>query len=343
MSGYSHLTVYYFSGTGNAKNVALWLSESAKKANVSVDVIAIADVNRRSITPPVEGSLVAFVSPVHGFNYPPVMLHFIAHFPKGRYSVLLLNTRAGMLLGRFITPGVSGISLYLSALILKLKGHRIQALFPVDLPSNWISLHPGLNPKTVDYIYTHIQPRVIEFAQTALAGKSDFKSVRECVVDLLVAPIAVLYYVAGRFMIAKTFYASRDCNKCGLCVRNCPVQAIRMVDNRPYWKFSCESCMRCMNSCPKRAIETAHGMFVVLAVAFSFLLSAVIYQQNNMAFVAHNSVLQFLFETVLFLSLVAIWYRLFHFLLRYRWFERLVVYTSLTKFKFWNRYKGWHQ
>ena len=72
------------------------------------------------------------------------MLNFLIHFPKGRNKVLLINTRAGMLIGKWITPGLTGIAFYFSALVLKLKGYSIKAMFPVDLPSNWISVHPGL-------------------------------------------------------------------------------------------------------------------------------------------------------------------------------------------------------
>lgn len=72
------------------------------------------------------------VSPVHGFNYPPIMLHYLLRFPKGNNEVMLMNTRAGMRIGNWVTPGISGISLYLSALILRWKGYKIRSLYPVD-------------------------------------------------------------------------------------------------------------------------------------------------------------------------------------------------------------------
>ena len=53
------------------------------------------------------------------------MISFINHFPKGNNDVVIMNTRAGMLINKYITPGLSGISLYYSSLILKLKGYNI--------------------------------------------------------------------------------------------------------------------------------------------------------------------------------------------------------------------------
>lgn len=336
MNSTNKFIIYYFSGTGNSKNVAHWLAEEAKTKDMQVELINIANIDRKNIKQASPNAIISFVSPVHGFNYPPAMLHFIFRFPKGKNSILLLNTRAGMLVGKFITPGLSGISLYLSAFILLIKGFSIKGMFPVDLPSNWISIHPGLNKKTVDYLYEKNKQRVSEFAQRILSGRTDFRSCKEIIQDSLIAPIAIAYYFIGRFIIAKTFYASRDCDNCGLCSRTCPVQAIKTIDNRPYWTFNCESCMHCMCYCPKRAIESAHGIIVAIILIFNIVIMSFISQQ----FEINNQWLEFALESVLFLVAIGLWYRIFHYLLRYKWFERAIVYTSLTKLKFWRRYRG---
>ncbi|HNX56334.1 MAG TPA: hypothetical protein PKO30_12165, partial [Prolixibacteraceae bacterium] len=145
---YNKLVVYYFSGTGNSENVARWLADAACKKGMEASLTNIAKTDRLAIPTPEPNTLVAFCSPIHGFNYPPVMLNFILRFPKAKNHVLLLNTRAGMLIGKWNVPGLTGIAFYFSALILKLKGYSIRAMFPVDLPSNWISVHPGLNDRT---------------------------------------------------------------------------------------------------------------------------------------------------------------------------------------------------
>ncbi len=162
---YQKVIIYYFSGTGNSKNVAIWLSQVAEENNIESQIINISQIDRRlSIAPTEPDSLVVFVSPVHGFNYPPIMLNFIMRFPKGKNKVVLMNTRAGMLIGKLITPGLTGIAFYLSALVLlKLKGYSIKAIFPVDMPSNWISLHPGLNDRTVKYLHEKSRERVDGF------------------------------------------------------------------------------------------------------------------------------------------------------------------------------------
>jgi ferredoxin/flavodoxin len=338
MANYSKLFVYYFSGTGNSENVARWMADIAKENGMEVNLKNIAKTERRRIESPEPNSLIAFVSPIHGFNYPPVMLNFIVHFPKGRNKVLLLNTRAGMLIGKWITPGLTGIAFYFAALFLKLKGYSIKSMFPVDLPSNWISVHPGLNERTVKYLHERNQEKVYRFARKVLAGGSDFRGVYEIIQDTLVAPISLGYYFMGRFFFAKTYYASADCNNCDLCIKACPVKAIKKVDNRPFWTFNCESCMHCMSNCPKRAIETAHGSVFLVALLSSLFISGLFYHYfKSLFFDIEHTFLGFVLESALFLGILAVWYRLLHYAMRLKFVERLVVYTSLTKYKFWGR------
>jgi ferredoxin len=338
MTVYQKLLVYYFSGTGNSENVAHWIADVAKEEGMEISLINIAKTNRRQIELPDPKALVAFVSPVHGFNYPPVMLNFLIHFPKGQNRVLLLNTRAGMLIGKWNVPGLTGIAFYFAALILKFKGYSIRSMFPVDLPSNWISVHPGLNERTVKFLHDRNQKKVYHFTQKVLAGGSDFRAVREIIQDLLISPISLGYFFIGRFFFAKTYYASADCDNCGLCIKACPVTAIKTVDNRPFWTFNCESCMHCMSNCPKRAIETAHGSVVLVTVLSSLFFSGLFYHYfGQFFFDIEHTFVGFILESTLFLGILAVWYRLIHYAMRWRFVERLVVYTSLTKYKFWGR------
>lgn len=334
---YQSIVIYYFSGTGNSKNVALWLSNIATEKGIHCQLFNIAQIDRINIEKPEPGALIVFISPIHGFNYPPIMMHFIMRFPRGKNKVVLINTRAGMLIGKFVTPGMTGMAFYFSSLFLKIKGYSIQALFPVNLPSNWISLHPGLNQRTVQYIHENEKERVSKFVHKILAGKREFKALLEFY-DILVFPVALLYYFVGRFILAKTYYASADCNNCDLCIRSCPVKAIKKVGGRPFWTYKCESCMRCMSYCPKKAIETGHGYVIEYILVYSLLLLPLFYTYFEMFFFKiENYFLKNVADAALFLLVFAIWYRIQHYIMRLRIIERIMVYTSLTKFKFWGR------
>lgn len=334
---YKKIVIYYFSGTGNSKNVAVWLSKLAEDSQAEYTVINIAETDRLHIQKPDPDALIIFISPVHGFNYPPVMLHFILRFPKGNNKVVLMNTRAGMLIGNWVTPGLSGATFYFAALSLAIKGFKIKSFFPVNLPSNWISVHPGLNKRAIEIIHRKEKDRVIKFGKRIFDGKSDFRALIE-IPDILIIPVAILYYFLGRFIISKSYYASADCDNCGLCIKACPVKAIKTIDHRPFWTFKCESCMRCMSNCPKKAIETGHGFIGIVVTIYFALLLPVFYEITSLELIVSKySIVELLFESLIFLGLFAIWYLIIHFLLRFKFLERIIVYTSLTKFKFWGR------
>jgi Pyruvate/2-oxoacid:ferredoxin oxidoreductase delta subunit len=334
MISYGNLVIYYFSGTGNSRNVATWISEVAARYYVGCTLINIDSINRLVIDPPPPGALVIFISPIHGFNYPPVMLNFIARFPKGKNIVVLMNTRGGLLIGKWITPGISGIAFYLASLILLFKGYSIRGMVPVDMPSNWISLHPGLNDRTVRYLHAKNKERVAGHTAKILSGKRYFRAFREIIQDILISPVSLLYYFIGRFGLAKTLFASSDCDKCNLCIKDCPVKAIIKVNDRPFWTLKCESCMHCIGHCPRKAIQTAHGFIIGIVILNSFLTGLC---WNTFFIGVKSGFIRFVLEQIIFIIVLVICHRIIHYAMRFRIAERIMVYTSLTKYKFWGR------
>lgn len=341
------LIIYYFSGTGNARNVSYWINDIAIKRNIESEIIDISKLKSRKNIKLPKDALIGFCSPTHGFNFPPIMFHFLLRFPKSNNnSCFIINTRAGMKAGNIFLPGISGMAQYFAAVILRLKGFKIFAMHPIDLPSNWISFHPGLKPTVVDSIYSKRKRETERLAQNIFNGKKNFKGLKPILIDLLITPIALLYYIIGRFILAKSFYASKDCTKCDLCIQKCPIQAIKTIHDRPFWTYKCESCMQCINICPERAIETAHGFVFATYFLIKFYLLVKIYKllQINSFFDRLftewlSNTFKFFIDTSLIILLFIISYRIFHFFLRFQFFERLIVYTSLTKWKFWRRYK----
>jgi len=300
----------------------------------------IADFNGKT--------LIGFFSATHGFNMPHSMLRFIFSFQLLKGSdVFIGNTRAGCKLWKLFLPWLSGIARYFPAVILFLKGYKVKAMYPVDLPSNWISLHPGVRMKVVDSMVMHYEKLCRQFASKILCGNRVFvKSFVLLPLDILVAPIAFGYYFVGRYLLAKTFIANYNCNNCGLCIDQCPTKSIILEGNRPYWKFTCESCMKCMNYCPERAIETAHLLvFVLVFLVTAFVnpwLSDKVTDMVNAWFGNSwmaNEFLKFIVRWSVWLASFYIGYKVLHYLMRYPKINKIITYTSLTTWKFWRRYK----
>lgn len=344
-SNYKNILIYYFSGTGNAKFAAEEIVIQAEKKGVIAKVIKLAE-EKPDISVTEQNTLIGFCYPTHGFNAPPIVLKFISRFPKGRSDVFLLNTRAGMKLFKLQTPGIGGIALWLPALILKLKGYKLRGFRPLDMPSNWISIHPGLTESAVKFIAVKCRITLLKFTEKILKRKRVLSGLMWIPIDIAVTPIGLAYYLFGRFALGKTFFASYKCNNCGLCLRDCPVNAISIEHGRPYWSFKCESCMRCMNNCPERAIETAHVFALTIWwLVFSFVpysLTKLLVEWKIISEDFYHKYFDLIFYLIMVsagFTLIFLSYKALHRLLGIKFINRIITFTSLTHFKWWKRYR----
>jgi Pyruvate/2-oxoacid:ferredoxin oxidoreductase delta subunit len=344
MIKWTSLYIYFISGTGNARASSEWIAEEAGKRGLKTFVQQIDRLENIVMPSSDEKPLIGFAFPTHGFNAAPIMLKFIASFPPGLCNeVFLLNTRAGMKLSKLFMPGLSGVALILPAFILRLKGYKCIGFRPVDLPSNWIPLHPGLKKKVIESIFVRCEKIVRNFAGKIFSGKKVYRGLLSLPVDLLISPLAFAYFIGGRFFLAKTFIANNKCNNCGLCIKECPTKSIKYVENRPYWKLTCESCMRCLNRCPVKAIEAAHGMAVLFWVIYTIISTQFLILMLNILKPAEEvwwwKILSNAIGIGLMVLTATVLYRIIHYLMSLKLIRYIVRFTSFTTLPFWRRYE----
>lgn len=56
---------------------------------------------------------------------------------------------------------------------------------------------------------------------------------------------------------------NQNCNKCGMCLKKCPVQAIHKDNLNNIDKNKCISCMRCISICPQNARELNKVLYFI--------------------------------------------------------------------------------
>lgn len=337
------IELYTFSGTGNSLLAANWFKTVANDKGYTCNVNLIDKRNPTLETS--DAKLIGFLYPAHGFSLPWFALKFILRFPRAtnQCSIFLVNCRAGMKLYKLFTPGLSGVAIHLPLLILWLKGYKIAGAQPLDMPSNWISIHPGLRNKVVDSITERCKGIMKSFAQKVLQGKRTFPFIyfASIPLDIAIAPVALGYFIVGRFFLAKTFFASHTCNGCKLCAEKCPVNAITFRHKRPYWTFNCESCMRCMNICPKKSINTGHGYAAAIIIG----ISAIPFAQQITEGIVHIApktyalmpgLISLTVVTLICLPVMWITYYLLQYLCRFKAFSSVIMLTSFTYY--WRRY-----
>lgn len=344
---YANLLLIYYSGTGNSKRVCEWMAEKASERGIRTHTVSYDKFDSSELQNFEGKTLIGFFSATHGFNMPHSMLNFLLHFRwlKGS-DIFIGNTRAGMKLWKLFLLGLSGVALYLPALFMILKGYKLRSMYSVDLPSNWISLHPGLRKKVVDSIVDRCRRLSFAYIEKVLDGRRPFlKAFILLPLDALIAPVALGYYFIGRFLIAKSFIANDACNSCGLCAKQCPTQSILFIKDKPFWKFSCESCMHCMNYCPHRAIETAHSFVFLLLALMTWLINPLI--GRSLTYLMHTAgqeqgiiyeLLYFILKWGIMLLTFALGYCGLHYVMRFPSINRILSYTFFSRWNFWRRY-----
>ncbi len=347
----SAITTYFLSGTGNTRRVASWMADEAVRDGVRTTLVPIDKVRPQDWQAQATGRdhLLLLAAPTHGFTTPWVMLLFALALPRGHgMSAAVVATRAGMRWGWFEPMGVAGSNPFLLALILWVKGYRVRGVLPVNMPSNWLSLHWGLHPRNIARCLSVNEPKTRHFMRRLLQGKRTWLTVSnllEFFFAVVLSPVSALYLIIGRRWLAKLFFANSDCIGCGLCARTCPVGAIRMLGpenkRRPYWRLHCESCMRCMAYCPQQAVEAGHSWALiswygigapVAAFAVPFVLASIPgLDRLNLPLLV--SALEMLF----FIPLLVLAYWGLHYLIAIPFFNRLFTWTTLTHW--WRRYQ----
>jgi NAD-dependent dihydropyrimidine dehydrogenase PreA subunit len=140
------------------------------------------------------------------------------------------------------------------AKLLNSKGCNIDTPFSVFMPDNYILMMDLLTPADeIPPLLFRTDQRLITINETiAQRGPSPLKLHKKGFPKLSSA-IMHPYYLKHRSV--KPFHATDACTGCGICVKVCPYQTIRLENRKPVWHGECTQCLACLHHCPEKALQ----------------------------------------------------------------------------------------
>lgn len=236
--------ILYFSGTGNTKDIACRFEKALLKRNISVEIHSIEDGADLANTQ-YDSLIIGF--PKY-YEYP--VLHILNYIrkelpqQKRKIPTLAFCTQAGPLPTNF-----NGLSR-----LLDQKNHKltVSKSFPYANNMMIFSSFKFTDPQKVAENKQNIQEQIEPLLGTWLSGQVSLEQVPAWQRPLF--HLIASGCTKGMPVFAMRFSASQDCTHCGLCVKQCPMNNIRMTDDGPIFQKHCLFCMRCINACPTNAI-----------------------------------------------------------------------------------------
>lgn len=347
---YKKVLTYYLSGTGNSFRISRLIGDISEEKGLNTIVMSVNEATPLTDIDDSGNCILGLVFPTHGFTAPWYIIKFACRLPRVKKThAFCIATRAGLRFGTVFTPGIGGSATFLVAAILLIKGFRVQGVTGIDMPSNWYSFHPIQKKESISLIINRAKVKSSDFMNQILAGKKCWftpTNLYEALWTPLLAIISLAYLFFGRFFLAKLFFANLDCDGCGICANNCPVNGIEMVGKqnpRPFWKYNCESCMRCAAFCPKKAIEAGHSWGVILWMITTvpvsyYLITGLNKYLPNLSGLIDIKIKKIL-DIIYFYSSLVLSYHLFQLLIKFKPFKLLFTWTTLTHLRVWGRYR----
>lgn len=231
------LTIYWYSGTGNA----LWAAQELARTLGEAEVLPMTvDGPAQS-----DAEAVGLVFPVHVWGVPRAVRNFLDRLEvSGNPYVFGVAVNAGQ---------VSRTLIQLKELCAA-RGLNLSSGLSLIMPSNYLPWG-GPGPETL------VQQRIQDSAQRLAAFSKVVKNRQTAPLDQGPLWQRLIFTAIYRLSFSKlpamdqNFWTDEHCNGCGHCARICPARNIEMAENRPLWKHHCEQCLACIQWCPQKALQ----------------------------------------------------------------------------------------
>jgi Pyruvate/2-oxoacid:ferredoxin oxidoreductase delta subunit/flavodoxin len=254
--------IYYFSGTGNSLAVARDIAEKTDGKLISIPSVMSRDRIKT------DAQVIGVVFPLHGiFRIPSIVERFVGKMDDVSSKYIFAVATNGSMTGGVVKSFRK---------VVESCGGKLSAGFAVRMPMNNITIPFMYNGKVGDKeqrLFADCRDKVnfiCEYVNARKEGK--FEATNKLLISLFYTldKIFARWRIESKYnkltnshltadelwpMMDTSFCSDEKCDGCQICRRICPVDNIKMVDNKPSWLHHCERCMACLQWCPKEAIE----------------------------------------------------------------------------------------
>jgi ferredoxin len=245
--------LFYFSATGNSQHVA---KRIATKTNESVIPITSCIKEQQYDFSLSENERLGIITPVYFWGLPSIVVDFITKInilTSGNhytYSVITCGTVTGQA-GKQIEK------------LLINKDIKVNAQFSIKMVDTWTPMFDLTNQEKNKIITEAAEPQIdytIEKINMNQKGNFDNRKIP------LISRFVYKYYRSIRQ--TKRFTLLDSCVGCGVCIKQCPDEAIKIIEGKVTWiKDECVMCLGCLHKCPKFSVQYGnktqkHGQFL---------------------------------------------------------------------------------
>jgi ferredoxin len=233
--------VIYFSGTGNSLKIA---KDIASKIG-DCETVSISEIIKTGLK--LKYERIGFAFPVYVWGIPNIIRRFVNNFKTdltGAYLFTIINYR-----------GDPGDALFSFSNILKLKGLHLNYGIGVAMPGNHIGYYDSDSEDNIESKNNNYLNQFETIALNILDKKTITLKSRSLIDNFLKTGLLNKILIKQFTKWDNKFTITEKCDACGICVKICPVENIKIINSKPVWNHNCEQCLACLHWCPKVAIE----------------------------------------------------------------------------------------
>ena len=258
MSKEMKLLILYFSGTGNTDYIARYIEKKLQNNSQFIDV-SLLTIENCSPDELKEYDIICFGFPVFELNSPEIVRTFLANLSpiqnKGVFIFCTMGLWDGNAIRKIYKPFQKNGYCFLGSMRILMPG--TDGLLMLRKNSRFIKIALEKDYKNLPKV-DKFTARIIDITKKLSSGEKledlSIKPTFKIASIIIGPPLHLLYLILVNFM-KKKFYATEDCTFCELCVKNCPVQNISIIDKEIVFGDQCIMCLRCIHQCPAEAIQ----------------------------------------------------------------------------------------